>query len=207
MTGERFQLFLVRHGLTDWNVERRLIGRLSISLNEEGRAQARAAAEALSSYPIRAIYSSPQLRTRETAAFIASALALEVQIDPAFDEVWLDEEWQGKTVEELRDDPEIARALSFPAERSPMLEPIDEVRERTVEAVERLRKELAGGSVVVVSHGDPLRAIVAHYIGLSLGSYRRLLIENGSMTLLRFNARGPQLRLLNWRPVSFATRE
>jgi broad specificity phosphatase PhoE len=206
MTEERFQLILVRHGLTDWNVERRLIGRLPISLNEEGRVQARSAAEALSSFSIQAIYSSPQLRTRETAEFIASALGLEVRIDPAFDEVWLHESWQGKTVEELRDDPEMARALSDPAGPTPMLEPIDEIQRRTVAAVERLRMEDAGGTSVVVSHGDPLRAIVAHYLGLSLGTYRRLLIENGSVTLLRFNARGPQLRLLNWRPVFSSTR-
>jgi len=41
---------------------------------------------------------------------------------------------------------------------------------------------------------------VAYYVGLPLADFRRLLIENGSVSLLRFNPRGPQLMTLNWRP-------
>jgi probable phosphoglycerate mutase len=195
-----FQLVLVRHGLTDWNVERRLLGRIDIGLNPSGRAQARAAAEALKEFPVRAIFSSPQVRTRETAAPIASALGLEVEIDPAFDEVWLSEAWQGKTVEELRGDPEMERFLSDPSRSSSRIEPIEEVQSRAIAGVERLRREWPGETVVVVSHGDPLRAIAAHYLGLSLEDFRRLLIDNGSVSLVRFHSRGPQLTALNWRP-------
>jgi len=197
---DRFQLVLVRHGLTDWNVERRLLGRIDIGLNESGRAQAKAAADALKDLPVRAIVSSPQVRARETAAPIASALGLEAEIEPAFDEVWLSEAWQGKTVEELRGDPEMERFLSDPARSSSRIEPIEEVQSRAIAGVERLRRERPGETVVVVSHGDPLRAIAAHYLGLSLDDFRRLLIDNGSVSLVRFNSHGPQLTALNWRP-------
>jgi len=197
---DRFQLILVRHGLTDWNVGGKLLGRIEIGLNENGRAQAEAAAEALRPFPVRAVFSSPQVRARETAAPIASAHGLEAEIEPAFDEVWLSEAWQGKTVEELRDDAEMERFLSDPSRRSPRIEPIEEVKSRAVAAVERLRSERPGETVVAVSHGDPLRALVAHYIGLSLSEIRRLLIENGSVSVVRFNPRGPQLTTLNWRP-------
>ena len=200
MSADRFQLVLVRHGLTDWNVERRLLGRIDIGLNESGRAQAWAAAEALKQFPLRAILSSPQVRTRETAAPIASVHGLEVEIEPAFDEVWLNEAWQGKTVEELRGDAEMERFLSDPSRPSSRIEPIEEVQSRAVAGVERQRRERPGETVVVVSHGDPLRAIAAHYLGLSLEDFRRLLIDNGSVSFLRFNSRGPQLTALNWRP-------
>jgi probable phosphoglycerate mutase len=200
MSEERFRLILVRHGLTDWNVERRLLGRIDIGLNENGRAQAQAAAEALKGFSVRAILSSPQVRARETAAPIASALGLEVQTDPAFDEVWLSEAWQGKTVEELRGDAEMARILSDPSRRSPRIEPVEDVQRRAVDAVERLRRERAGETVLVVSHGDPVRAVVAHYLGLPLADFRRLLVENGSVSLLHFHPRGPQLATLNWKP-------
>jgi broad specificity phosphatase PhoE len=40
---------------------------------------------------------------------------------------------------------------------------------------------------------------VAHYLGLPLADFRRLLIENGSVSLVRFNPRVPQLATLNWR--------
>jgi len=200
MNEDVFRLVLVRHGLTDWNVERRLLGRVDVGLNPEGRAQALAAADALKPFPVQAIVSSPQVRARETAAPIAAAHGLEVETEPDFDEVWLSEEWQGKTVEELRDDAEMERFLSDPSRRTPRIEPIEDVQRRVVGAVERLRRERPGETVVVVSHGDPLRAVAAYYLGLALADFRRLLIDNGSVSLLRFNPRGPQLTTLNWRP-------
>jgi probable phosphoglycerate mutase len=200
MSESRFQLILVRHGLTDWNVDRRLLGRIDVGLNSEGRAQALAAAEALREFPVSAILSSPQVRTRETAAPIASAHGLEIELEPGLDEVWLSEAWQGKTVDELRDDPEMQGFLSDPSRRSSRIEPAEDVRRRAVDAVERERRERPGETVVVVSHGDPLRALVSHYLALPLSDLRRLLIENGSVSLIRFGSRGPQLITLNWRP-------
>jgi broad specificity phosphatase PhoE len=200
MSEARFRLFLVRHGLTDWNVARKLIGRNDIGLNPEGRAQAEAAAEALRSFPVRAVFSSPQTRALETASPIASAHGLEVEVDPGFDEVWLDAAWQGKTVEELRGEPDMERFLSDPTRPSSHIEPIEDVRSRAVAAVERRKLEHPTGTIVVVSHGDPLRAVVAHYSGLPLASLRRLLIDNGSVSVLRFRSRGPQLAALNWKP-------
>ena len=182
MSEERFQLILVRHGLTDWNVARRLLGRIDVGLNEDGRAQARAAAEALRSFPVRAVLSSPQVRARETAAPIAAAHDLEVEIEPGFDEVWIDPAWQGKTVDELRGDAEMESFLVDATRRSARIEPVEEVQSRAVAAVERLRLEHARDTVVVVSHGDPLRTIAAHYVGLPLKEFRRLAIDNGSVS-------------------------
>jgi broad specificity phosphatase PhoE len=196
---EPFQLILVRHGLTDWNVGGKLLGRTEIALNEDGRAQAEAAAGSLKEFSVRAVFSSPRARARETAAPIASAHGLEPAIEPAFDEVWLCDAWQGKTVQELRDDAEMAALLSDPSRRSPRIEPIEDVQSRAVAAVERLRRERPGETVVVVSHGDPLRAIVAFYLRLPLADFRRLLIDNGSLSLVRFSARGSQLTVLNWK--------
>ncbi|HJS74790.1 MAG TPA: histidine phosphatase family protein [Vicinamibacteria bacterium] len=201
MSGERFHLLLVRHGLTDWNVARRLLGRIDVGLNPDGRAQARAAAEALKSFPIRAVFSSPQARALETAAPIASAHDLEVEIDPGFDEVWLDPAWQGKTVDELRGEPDLERFLSDPTRRSTRIEPLEDVQSRAVAAVERRRAAHPDGTVVVVSHGDPLRAIVAYYAALPLASIRRILVDNGSVSAVRFRSRGPQLTALNWKPT------
>ncbi len=92
------------------------------------------------------------------------------------------------------------RFLSDPSRRSARIEPIEEVQSRAVAAVERLRLEHARDTVVVVSHGDPLRAIAAHYVGLPLAEFRRLLIDNGSVSVVRFHSRGPQLSTLNWTP-------
>jgi probable phosphoglycerate mutase len=199
--GPRFELILVRHGLTDWNEEGRLLGRIGVGLNPRGLAQAEAAAEALSSFPIGAVFSSPQPRTLETAEPIARAHGLEVVVEAGLDEVWLTEAWQGKTLPELRGDRELERTLADPAYRGPSIEAVEDVQSRAVEAVERIRIDRPEETVVAVSHGDPLRAIVAHYLGLPLGRFRRVAIDNGSVSRLRFNRRGPQLVALNWKPT------
>lgn len=194
------RLILLRHGLTDWNENGRLMGRSDVELNRRGWEQAERARDALASREIDAVYSSPQVRTRQTAEPLARTLGKEIVVDPGFDEVWLSREWIGKTVDELRGNDDLESMIADPMHRCDVIEPISEVQERTVAAVERLRAGNSGGSVVVVSHGDPLRAIIAHYLGLELAGFRRLACDNGSVTEFAFARRGPRLELLNWIP-------
>jgi len=194
-------LILLRHGLTDWNEQGRLLGRTAIGLNARGRAQAERAAEALRDLPVEAVVSSPQRRTRETAEPIARVHGLDVEIEPGLDEVWLGR-WQGKTVTELRGDPDLENYIEDPTYVCDAIEPADEVQARAVAAVERLRSEKKKGLFVLVSHGDPLRFLIVHYLSMDLPSYRRLEVDNGAVSVLRFGARGPRLAVLNWKGVS-----
>ena len=193
MSKKRWDLVLVRHGLTDWNEEGRLLGRNPIPLNERGRAQAEAAARTLGGLSIDAVYSSPQRRTQETAAAIARELALTVETESGLDEVRLGD-WQGKLVKDLRGDPDLEKYIEDPTHVCEAIEPAVEVQERIVGFAERLRSERGAGNCVLVSHGDPLRLLVVHYL-----SFRRLEIDNGSVSVLRFTPRGPRLLLLNWK--------
>ena len=78
---------LVRHAAHDW-LGRGIPGRLpGVALNAQGRVQAEALAERLLAADIGAIYSSPQLRARETAAPLAARLRLQVGLAGEFDEV------------------------------------------------------------------------------------------------------------------------
>ena len=205
MSKKRWNLVLVRHGLTDWNEEGRLLGRNPIPLNERGRAQAEAAARTLGGLPIDAVYSSPQRRTQETAAAIARELELTVETESGLDEVRLGH-WQGKLVKELRGDPDLERYIEDPTYVCEAIEPAVEVQERIVGFAERIRSERGAGNYVLVSHGDPLRLLVVHYLSMELPTFRRLEIDNGSVSVLRFTPRGPRLLLLNWKnelPFSF----
>jgi broad specificity phosphatase PhoE len=194
------QLILVRHGLTDWNENGRLMGRSDVEINARGQAQAERVAEALAPRAIDAIYSSPQVRARQTAVPLAEATRQDVVVEAGFDEVWLSDAWKGKTVPELRGDEDLEKTIVDPTYLSDAIEPIADVQARTVAATERLRELHAGGTVVVVSHGDPLRVIVARYLGLDLSVFRRLECDNGSVSEIVFNRRGARLQILNWSP-------
>ena len=103
--GEIMQRILwIRHGETEWNRERRIMGREEIGLNDAGREQSRSLATALQPYALDAIISSPILRARETAAIIAEPHQLEVQCDERLWEIDYGD-WVGKTFDEIRAKP------------------------------------------------------------------------------------------------------
>jgi broad specificity phosphatase PhoE len=192
-------LILVRHGLTDWNEQGRLMGRSDIELNARGRAQVEAVADALHRVPVRSIFSSPQRRAQQTAAAIARPHQLPVHTEAALAEVWLGR-WQGLTWNDIREDPDVARCLADPTYVSDALEPGTAVHERVVGFVEGLRSD-ADETVVLVSHGDPLRILLAHYLTMPLASYRRLEVAPGSVSVVRFGTGGGvRVVLFNWRP-------
>ena len=193
-------LFLVRHGVTDWNEVGRVLGRIDIELNARGRAEAEALAEVLREVPLRAIISSPQRRAQQTAEAIARRHGLAVQSAPGLAEVWVTE-WQGKTWNELQGDPHLQRYIEDAAYTCDVIESADVVQERTVAVAERLRAEVGRGSGLLVSHGDPIRLLLAHYLSMDFAAYRRLVIDNGSVSVLRFGLYpGTRLLALNWKP-------
>src|SRR5215813_4041423 len=99
------RLFLVRHGETDWNRERRIVGRQEISLNEIGRKQAQTLKEAMAGFPFDAIYSSPVCRARETAKILGEDRGLEPILDERMVEIHYGD-WVGMTFEQVRALPE-----------------------------------------------------------------------------------------------------
>jgi broad specificity phosphatase PhoE len=192
-------LILIRHGLTDWNEAGRLLGRLPVPLNARGRAEAEAVAAALREAPVSAVFSSPQLRAQQTAEPIAKVHRLEVRAEEALAEVWLGPRWEAKTFDDIHDDPDIARVFSDPTYRCDAAEAAADVQERVVGFVEQVRAK-ESGTAVLVSHGDPLRVLIAHYLSMPLAAFRALVVSNAGVTVLRFDGGGPHALLLNWRP-------
>lgn len=199
MPSSSLRLLLIRHGLTDWNESGRLLGRIDIGLNQRGLAQAGAAAEALHDWPLHTVLCSPQRRTQETAAPIASSHDLTVQTEPALDEVWLGR-WQGKTLKDISGDPDLQRYIEDPNHVCDAIEPTTQVYERVVALVERLRAEAGGQIVALVSHGDPLRLLLAHYLSIELRLFRCLTVSPASISILNIRSQRSQLLTLNWKP-------
>ena len=193
-------LALIRHGETDWNRERRVMGWGPISINAEGRAQVERLAERLSAAPIRAIYTSPLPRTADSAALLAKPLGLT----PIPDERWIETKitgWEGKLWSELAGHPIRAAYYMEPTEtRLPDGEIFAEVQQRTVAAVEELRQRHSSECVAVVSHADPIRAVLSHYLGQPLSASRHIRIDHATLSILELDGATVSLRLLNAPP-------
>ena len=194
------RLLLIRHGVTEWNQAGRLMGRMAIGLAPQGRAHIERLAAGLQETRIDAIFSSPQQRTQETAAVVAAPHALAVQTEEALDEVWLGPRWQGKTFADIRNDPDFIALRENPLYTCEGIEPIEQVQRRMVETLARLREDRPSGTIALVSHGDPLRALVAHLLSLQLSDYRRLTINTGSVTVIELHDDLPRVLVMSWRP-------
>jgi broad specificity phosphatase PhoE len=188
---------LVRHAAHDW-LGRGFAGRQpDVSLNALGRQEAAALVQRLHGTPVQAIYSSPQPRARETAQPLAHARGLPVAIDAAFDEVDFGG-WSGRTFDEVRGTGEWAQWLERRSTAQPPDgEPFAQVARRASEGLHALRERHPDAHVVVLSHGDVIKAIVATALGLSLDHLERLDIAPASVTQLELGADWVQLRLLN----------
>ncbi|MGE5689399.1 MAG: histidine phosphatase family protein [Pseudomonadota bacterium] len=149
-------ILLVRHGETDWNAERRVQGHTDRPLNETGRAQARELADELESTPLDAVYSSDLVRAHETARVVAERKGLAVTAVPGLREREFGT-WEGLTDREILD--------RFPhAHHGPWGdgETPDEMSRRVLESLRRIAETHEDETVLVVSHGGPLRAVLRH---------------------------------------------
>lgn len=190
-------VLLVRHADNDY-IGHTLAGWTpGIHLNDSGRRQAERLAGRLAKLPVRAIYSSPLERTRETMEPLAIRLGLEVRVCDALGEIRLGQ-WTGRAIRELADDPVWQR---FNRERStarvPGGETMLEVQARMVGAFEKIRGNHPDSVVVAASHGDPIRAVLMHYLGMPLDFIHRLEIQTASVSTIVLNDWGPAVLRIN----------
>jgi probable phosphoglycerate mutase len=149
-------ILLVRHGETDWNLERRVQGHTDRPLNETGRAQALALADLLADEALDAVYSSDLARARDTAAAIAARHGLDVIESRELREKDFGS-WEGLTDTEIRARfPDAHRGAWGDGESG------TELADRVVTALRNIAAAHRGGRVVVVTHGGPMRAALAH---------------------------------------------
>jgi probable phosphoglycerate mutase len=191
--------YLLRHG--EHNVQGRICaGRMpGVVLSERGRAEAEAAARRLSAAGIGAIYASPMERTRETGAIVGEHLSLPVEIYDDLAELDFGE-WTGLTFDEVRKDP---RWPLWATHRSisciPGGETMRAVQRRVVEAIMEMRAAHRDDSVVVVSHGDVIRAALVFALGMPLDFYGRIEVATASLSTVRIDDKGIRVIAINER--------
>ena len=188
---------LVRHGETDWNRESRFQGHADPPLNARGRDQAHALADTVAGEAIAAVYASPLRRALETAEILAQRLRVPVEPVDGLREVDVGE-WQGLTREEIeqRFPDAYARWLAFGRGWEDG-ETYEEMGRRVVAALHELAARHRDETVLVVTHGGPLRAAEARASRITHAEARRLGRPLGNCDVARIAVQDGELRRLD----------
>ena len=195
------RVLLVRHGQSKGNAERRFGGHTATPLSDFGRAQAEAAARALASEGITAIYSSDLLRAAQTAEPLARATGLAVTLSAEFRERSVGV-MEGLTFEEA--------AVAHPEEYAALLrrdfdrvlaggESYRQVLGRASSRLDLAVEENRGGAVAVFSHTGTICILVLHLLGaLDAHALRPVWVSTSNCGVTRFEIRhGGLTRLLS----------
>jgi probable phosphoglycerate mutase len=197
-------VWLVRHGESTWNAERRFQGSWDAPLSTRGQAQARALAGALADQRFSALYTSPLARARDTARVCGARLGLEPVEVPDLREIGLGE-WEGETVDEVvaREADRYQAWLRTPADHPPPGgEPVPALQGRVHRVLEAWAARHAGERLLAVAHGGVIASALVGFLGLGLNGLWQVRLENASIT--RVVLPGGRLLGVNdvshWRP-------
>lgn len=185
-------LLLIRHASNDYVKEGRLAGRTpGVHINAQGQREADDLARRTAHLPIEAIYSSPLERAVDTANAVANCHKLPIQIIEDLMETHAGD-WTGRKLSELNST-DTWKAIQTKPIGVPLPgggESIDQVQTRMVAATEDIRKKHPDGIVAIVSHADPLKSVIAHYLNWDLNNFQRIAINPASVTVLQVDDKG-----------------
>ncbi|AGB79777.1 MULTISPECIES: 2,3-diphosphoglycerate-dependent phosphoglycerate mutase GpmB [Pseudocitrobacter] len=178
------QVYLVRHGETQWNAERRIQGQSDSPLTQKGEDQAKQVGDRVRSLGITHIITSDLGRTRRTAEIIADACGCEVIADPRLRELNMGVLEQ-RHIDTLTAEEEAWRRQlvnGTPDGRIPEGESMQELSERMHSALQSCLELPPGSRPLLVSHGIALGCLVSTILGLPAYAERRLRLRNCSIS-------------------------
>ena len=193
-------LYLIRHGLTAWHKEGRLLGQRDIPLDPDGVAQARAIGAALADAPIGEVVASPLLRAVQTAEVVGKDRGIEVARDARLTDLGLGP-WEGRPAAEVTVTSDWRRMIAVPEQRAPGGESLRELATRARGAIDQILDDNpAGAAIAVVTHGAVIRALVLHYLDAPLEAYAQLEVAPASITAIAFVGAGARVAAVGWTP-------
>ncbi|SFT52039.1 probable phosphoglycerate mutase [Actinopolyspora lacussalsi subsp. righensis] len=204
--GAPTRLLLLRHGQSPMSVDKRYSGRGDVPLTELGRRQARAAAgrlltmdELVPEEGAVPVLSSPLRRARGTAEAVATAIGGQLVPHEGLVETDFGA-WEGLTFTEAAQRyPELHRSwLGDPAVTPPDGESMNAVFERIDEVRNRLLRDYAGRTIVLVTHVTPIKALLRMALGVGPELFYRLHLDLASLSVAEFYPDGnASVRLVN----------
>lgn len=193
------KVLLIRHGQTVWNRGGKYQGHTDVQLSEEGREQARRLRQRFINDRIDAFYASDLSRAMETASIIAEGRGAPVVPVPALRELNFGV-WEGLTYQE------ILAGYGYLAERwyidptglaIPNGETFEELKERSYRVMQDLVARHPGQTILVVSHGGTIRAIICAVLDLDLKNIWSFRQDNTAVNIIDFYEQRAVLSLLN----------
>jgi probable phosphoglycerate mutase len=190
---------LIRHAVNDFVKTGKLAGWTpGVHLNDEGKAQAEALGKRLADVPIKHMYASPLERTLETAEAIRQHHPhLDMRTNDQIGEVRYGD-WEGLEISKL-----IGRKMwqvvqEYPSRASfPNGEAMRDVQVRAVNAIEALTLAHPRDLVVIVSHADVIKMVLAHYLGMHLDAFQRIVVSPASISNLVLGHARPYIGTVN----------
>lgn len=193
------KIFLVRHGETNWNKELRYQGQKDVPLSKAGAKQAKLLADRLKKIKFDKVYSSDLKRAYQTAEIILNKKKITITKTEDLREISYGE-WEGRLLKEIKT--EYKEALqkwwSNPLKaKIPGGESISKFRKRVEKFYNKIIFEVKDKNFLVVSHGGPVRLLVALCLGLSFPNIRTLRVDNVSLSIIETVYYGNVLTLFN----------
>jgi probable phosphoglycerate mutase len=189
-------IYLLRHGHSTANAKSILAGRdFKVSLSATGKKQALAIESELKQKNFARIYSSPLPRCLQTLEPIAETLKREIEISEGVIEMEYGD-WSGKKLAILSRTKLWKSIQGRPSlVRFPNGESFLEMQNRALETVRKVA--IPGETILICSHGDVIKAIVAGLLGLPLDNFQSLAIDPASISVVDISGDNARIRLLN----------
>jgi probable phosphoglycerate mutase len=194
-------LYITRHGETQWNSENRLQGWKDSELTDNGKRNAVALGERLHQIDFTAIYSSPLERAINTAKLIRSDRIIPIQLEESLKEINFGD-WEGKVKEEIELH---SKQEFFDFWNAPHLynhephngESLADLKRRVEQVINNIIADNKDGNVLIVTHGVTIRAILSYLMKIPTEKWwDGPFIEGTSLTLAQFDGETFQVKMI-----------
>ena len=176
---DKTHVILARHGQTEWNRHKMLMGRIDQPLTEEGFSQAEALAEQLKDFGITTIVSSPMLRAKQTAETVGNRLGIvPIKVHQELRERNYGQD-EGRMISELKAEARARGTLYF-LETPPAGEAHSDFEERVTRAFDEIIEQHSGEKILIVSHSGVIKHIIRRLHNMSLSEILNYKIGNAS---------------------------
>jgi len=193
------RLYLIRHGQTDWNRQKRYCGQTDLPMNETGRKQAKNLRERFKNVAIDYLYCSDLKRAKETAEIAFPDWRTKIIVSPHIRELDFGE-WEGRKYEEIlaKDEKAYRAWLDNPALSTPPRgESLSSLEHRVKAFLQSLVDKFKDETVAVVTHSGPIRVTLCDALGIPLNFFWRIAANSAGVSIIEYSNGTPFVSLVN----------